>query len=185
MMTAGDVLRVLRAPEDQDVTVWLSDGGWGVDALLGKQTRPHNDLDVIVSLDHVATPRSVLGNHGFRLVEGQPPLCFVLADDDGHTMDVHSVIFDEQGNGHYTMAGDQVWVYPAAGFAATGVINGQPARCLTAEVQVLCHTGYRLREVDFHDMWALHRRFGVRLLPEHHAPSALNPRRQAKAPWGA
>jgi lincosamide nucleotidyltransferase A/C/D/E len=174
MMTAGDVLRVLRALEDQGVTVWLSDGGWGVDALLGKQTRPHNDLDVIVSLDHVPTLRDVLAAQGFRLTEGQPPLCFVLADDHGHMVDVHPVAFDDQGDGHYTMAGDQIWVYPAAGFAGTGVVDGRPVRCLTAEVQVLCHAGYQLREVDFHDMQALHRRFGVQLLLEHQRPSADN-----------
>jgi lincosamide nucleotidyltransferase A/C/D/E len=61
-----------------------------------------------------------------------------------------------------------------ARFVATGVVDGQPVRCLTAEVQVLCHAGYQLREVDFHDMEALHRRFGVQLRPEHYPPSANN-----------
>lgn len=27
--------------------VWL-DGGWGVDALLGRQTRPHDDMDIVI-----------------------------------------------------------------------------------------------------------------------------------------
>jgi hypothetical protein len=36
---------------------------------------------------------------------------------------------------------------------------------------VLCHAGYQLREVDFHDMQALHRRFGVRL--PSRAPATL------------
>lgn len=174
MMTAADVLRVLRALDDRGITGWLSDGGWGVDALLGEQTRPHNDLDVIVSLDDVSALRAVLGEQGFRLTEGQPPLCFVLTDDNGHMVDVHPVAFDDHGNGHYTMAGDQVWVYPAAGFTGTGMVGGQPVRCLTPEVQVLCHAGYQLREVDFHDMQALHRRFGVQLRPEHYRPSANN-----------
>jgi lincosamide nucleotidyltransferase A/C/D/E len=174
MMTTADVLRVLRALGERGVTVWVSDGGWGVDALLGEQTRPHNDLDVIVSLNDVPRLRAVLGEQGFRLTDGQPPLCFVLGDDQGHMVDVHPAAFDDQGNGHYTMAGDQVWVYPAAGFAGTGTVDGQPVRCLTAEVQVLCHAGYQLREVDFQDMQALHRRFGVQLLPEHHPPSANN-----------
>lgn len=175
MMTAADVLRVIRAVENRGITVWLSDGGWGVDALLGEQTRPHNDLDVIVSLDDVRGLRDVLAAQGFRRTEGQPPLCFVLADGDGHMVDVHPVVFDDQGDGHYTMANDQVWVYPAAGFAGTGVVGGQKVRCLTAEVQVRCHTGYQLREVDFQDMQALRRRFGVQLRPEHHRPSANNP----------
>jgi lincosamide nucleotidyltransferase A/C/D/E len=167
MMTAADVLEVIRTLQDRAITVWLSDGGWGVDALLGEQTRPHNDVDVIVSLDDVPALRDALAAQGFRLTEGQPPLCFVLGGDNGHMVDVHPVAFDEHGNGRYTMRDDQVWVYPAAGFASTGVIDGQPVHCLTAEVQVLCHSGYELREVDFHDMEALHRRFGVQLRPEH------------------
>jgi len=172
MMTAADVVRVIKVIEDLGITVWLSDGGWGVDALLGEQTRPHNDVDLIVALDDVPALRDVLAAQGLRLIEGQPPLCFVLADDNGHLVDVHPVVFDDHGNGHYTMANDEVWVYPAAGFAGAGVVDGQPVRCLTAEVQVLCHAGYELREVDFHDMQALHRRFGVQLRPEHRRPSA-------------
>jgi lincosamide nucleotidyltransferase A/C/D/E len=143
-----------------------------VDALLGEQTRPHNDVDVIVSLDDVPALREVLATQGFRLTEGRPPWCFVLADEGGRMVDVHPVAFDDQGNGHYIMLNDQVWIYPAAGFAGTGTVDGQPVRCLTAELQVRCHTGYQLREVDIHDMQALHHRFGVQLLPEHHQPSA-------------
>jgi lincosamide nucleotidyltransferase A/C/D/E len=33
--------------EEAKVTVWV-DGGWGVDALLGEQTRPHKDLDIAI-----------------------------------------------------------------------------------------------------------------------------------------
>ena len=30
-----------------NIEIWL-DGGWGVDALLGKETRQHNDIDLFV-----------------------------------------------------------------------------------------------------------------------------------------
>ncbi|MGH8515394.1 MAG: nucleotidyltransferase domain-containing protein [Gammaproteobacteria bacterium] len=29
-------------------------GGWGIDALLGAQTRPHKDLDLLIRLEDVA-----------------------------------------------------------------------------------------------------------------------------------
>jgi len=29
------------------IRVWI-DGGWGVDALLAEQTRPHEDLDIVI-----------------------------------------------------------------------------------------------------------------------------------------
>ena len=42
MMNADAVVEVLAALENASVQVWL-DGGWGVDALLGEQTRGHTD----------------------------------------------------------------------------------------------------------------------------------------------
>jgi lincosamide nucleotidyltransferase A/C/D/E len=42
-MTSEDVVELLQRLEQHDVVVWL-DGGWGVDALLGEQTRPHGDV---------------------------------------------------------------------------------------------------------------------------------------------
>jgi hypothetical protein len=44
VMTAEDALAPYDLFRSQGITVWL-DGGWGVDALLGRQTRPHSDLD--------------------------------------------------------------------------------------------------------------------------------------------
>jgi lincosamide nucleotidyltransferase A/C/D/E len=46
-MTAADVVEILGWLGTASVDVWL-DGGWGVDALVGEQTREHNDLDLIV-----------------------------------------------------------------------------------------------------------------------------------------
>jgi hypothetical protein len=36
-------------------------------------------------------------------------------------------------------------------------------RCISADVQVLCHLGYEPREKDVHDVLALHRALGTRL----------------------
>ena len=54
VMTADDVLHVVRIVREAGVTVWL-DGGWGIDALLGAQFRRHEDLDVVVPLADVDT----------------------------------------------------------------------------------------------------------------------------------
>jgi lincosamide nucleotidyltransferase A/C/D/E len=44
-MAAADVLDVLQALAEAGV--WASvEGGWGVDALLHRQTRQHGDLDL-------------------------------------------------------------------------------------------------------------------------------------------
>jgi len=46
------VLAVLVVADRVGARLWL-DGGWGVDALLGGQTREHGDLDVAVEARHV------------------------------------------------------------------------------------------------------------------------------------
>lgn len=166
MMRAADALAVIRTLEAGDVEVWLGDGGWGVDALLGEQTRPHKDVDVIVRVAQAHRLVAVLQELGFAVTEGRLSSCFVLRDQDGRTVDVHPVVFDQEGNGNYTMENGEVWVYAAAWFDGSGIIQGETVRCLTAEGQVLCHTGYPLNDKDRQDMAALQRRFGVQLLPE-------------------
>ena len=46
-MEPEDVVEIVNALEREGIAVWL-DGGWGVDALVGAQTRPHADLDLTV-----------------------------------------------------------------------------------------------------------------------------------------
>ncbi|XBX07737.1 hypothetical protein QMP26_06230 [Enterocloster clostridioformis] len=44
-VTKADLLKVLDLMETSGIRYWL-DGGWGVDVLLGKQTREHRDVDI-------------------------------------------------------------------------------------------------------------------------------------------
>ena len=48
-MTLSDVLAVLDAVERAGCRVWL-EGGWAVDALVGRQLRAHRDLDLDVDV---------------------------------------------------------------------------------------------------------------------------------------
>ena len=51
-MTPEDVVEVLTALDAGGIDYWV-DGGWGIDALLERQTREHRDLDLGVGLDDV------------------------------------------------------------------------------------------------------------------------------------
>ena len=58
-MTSVDVLDFYRTMFAMGVEVWI-DGGWGVDALLGEQTRFHKDLDIAIQERHVPLLLEVL-----------------------------------------------------------------------------------------------------------------------------
>jgi lincosamide nucleotidyltransferase A/C/D/E len=161
-MAAADVVALLDALEP--VTAWL-DGGWGVDALLGEQTREHDDLDLVVAEEDVVAAGRALTTAGYAYAEGAP-VKPVYRDAAGRQVDLHPVAFDEQGDGVQTLPDGRTWPYPAAGFAGRGTVAGREVHCLTPEVQVLTHAGYELDADDIRDLRALRERFGVELPPE-------------------
>jgi lincosamide nucleotidyltransferase A/C/D/E len=164
-MTSSALVELLSVLDGAGIDAWL-DGGWGVDALLGTQTRPHKDVDLIVRLADVPWLRDLLGQRGFAIREGSPPSCFVLADGKGLEVDVHPVTFDAGGNGVYRMEDGQDWIYPSGGFCGQGVVAGASVHCLSPEAQVLCHAqGYTPAAKDRRDMEHLRVRFGVELPP--------------------
>jgi len=165
-MTAADLVGLLQALNNAAIAVWL-DGGWGVDALLETQTRPHKDVDIILRVADVPQLQELLALRGFTVREGTPPTSFVLADGAGLEVDVHAVTFDDEGNGVYRMQNGEDWIYPAEGFGGRGVIDGFPVRCLSPTTQVLCHAyGYVPIEKDLRDMERLQERFSVDLPPQ-------------------
>ena len=169
-MTAADVVGLLDCLEAAGVEVWL-DGGWAVDAALGAQTRSHDDLDVIVEMRHVKAARNALARRGYAHGRGIEPMSFEVVDLEGRQVDVHPVVFNASGDGIYRMDDGEEWTYPAGGFEGTGLVQGRQVRCLTPEVQILCHTGYDPHRTSFDDVTALSRRFGL-LLPDEYCRSA-------------
>jgi lincosamide nucleotidyltransferase A/C/D/E len=163
-MSSRALVELLQLLDDAAILAWL-DGGWGVDALLGTQTRPHQDLDIIVSVADVLKVQEILGLRGFAIQRGSPPHSFVLADHSGLEVDVHSVVFDVHGNGVYRMENGEDWIFPSEGFSGRGVVvNGTGVRCLSPTTQVLCHShGYMPTEKDLRDMELIQQRFGVDL----------------------
>jgi lincosamide nucleotidyltransferase A/C/D/E len=163
---AADVLAVLDCLGAAGVPVWL-DGGWGVDALVGRQTRPHDDVDVVLPLDETDRATAALAGLGFAVDQDLRPTRLVLQDGEGRQVDVHPVVFDPTGTGWQRGAapngGD--CRYPAEGFVA-GEVAGRPVDCLSAAVQMAHHTGYPPGAKDRHDAGLLRERFGVQLPPE-------------------
>lgn len=159
MVTGREVLGLLEKLRDASVPVWL-DGGWGVDALLGYQHRPHADLDLVVRLDHVT---DVVVATNAILEEDYLPTRAVLRCGDLQ-VDLHPVTFDEEGVGWQAGAAPDGTdcAYPKVGFTV-GAIDGVTVPCLSAEVQLQHHLGYQPRVQDHEDMGLLARAFGFAL----------------------
>jgi lincosamide nucleotidyltransferase A/C/D/E len=51
-MQASTVAMIVSGLEAAAIAVWV-DGGWCIDALLGRQSRPHSDLDLAVDRRNV------------------------------------------------------------------------------------------------------------------------------------
>src|SRR5262245_28296985 len=161
MMTAKAVVEVLAMLKEASVQVWL-DGGWGVDALLGEQTRDHDDLDIILSSMDVPALQEALLSIGFKATAGGTAANFILADEHGREIDVHAIEFDQRGYGFFKLSDGRRWPFPPAAFAGEGRVGECRVRCLSADAQVQCHgQGYEPRERDFRDMERLQERCGV------------------------
>ena len=110
----------------------------------------------------------VLRGAGYQLVEGGRPFNYVMTDPSGREIDVHAVVFDAQGNGLYGPGADPTDMYPAGSLEGEGTVGGKTVRCVAPKFLVAFHTGYEIKDSDVHDVYALHRKFGIPL-PEAYA----------------
>lgn len=154
-MDVGEVLAILVSLEEAGCSVWVA-GGWGVDALVGHQTRPHRDLDLAVDADDESSAVGVLRRGGYQIETDWRPVRVELGAPGRGWVDLHPVMFGPDGHGRQTDVGGGHFDYPPDGFAE-GVIAGRRVRCLSLEQQRRFHEGYEPRDIDLHDLALLRR----------------------------
>ena len=166
-MPAKAAVGLYRLLEGAGITVWL-DGGWAVDAVLGRQTREHGDLDIVLEVRFVDLLRAVLEREGFRdaPTPDTTPWNFVLGNDEGLEVDVHAFIFDENGDGVYGPPENGAY-YRAEALTGEGVIAGQRVRCISPEWLLRFRIGYPPRDKDFLDVRVFCDHFGFELPEEY------------------
>jgi lincosamide nucleotidyltransferase A/C/D/E len=158
---ADRVVDLVAHLASRGIAVWL-DGGWAIDALVGRQRRAHDDLDLVAACEDVAQIEAALGDLGYLRADAGDPRIVVMLDEAGHQVDVHPVVFTAEGDGIYQMTAGGDWVYPRDGFSGSGEVLGRRVPCLTPEVMMLCHaTGYVLDDVHQADVRALSEGFGI------------------------
>jgi lincosamide nucleotidyltransferase A/C/D/E len=157
-MNASDVVELLDFLERSGLEVHV-DGGWAVDALLRKQTRDHDDLDVAIPHAQVPLLRRLMATRGFheRPQSDSWECNFVLADTGDRRLDVHSYTLDAAGK---NVSGVP---YAAEHLTGTGVIAGRPVHCIDPAWLVKFHAGYEVDERDYQDVRLLCERFGLPL----------------------
>ncbi len=70
-ISSDRVLEVLEALKRQGVETVLI-GGWGIDALVGRELRPHRDVDVLADEGQLELAVSALKGIGFELWNHEP-----------------------------------------------------------------------------------------------------------------
>ncbi|MGH7392990.1 MAG: nucleotidyltransferase domain-containing protein [Candidatus Rokuibacteriota bacterium] len=154
-------MKVYRLLQEAGIETWLQ-GGWGIDALLGQQTREHKDLDLLIKVDDLARLLRLLDSHGFVLkhtweenrwvVEDgeRVPTAFVVGHDDGRELDFHAVRFD--GDDVILPAWSSELALSLADLGGMGLLDGVPVRCYSAEMQLRVHAGYDLPPYQTEDV---------------------------------
>lgn len=152
-INADEVIAVLDALEVAGCEPCLA-GGWGVDALLGRQTRHHADLDVIIAEDTLPAARCALVAAGYdELEEGVAagpymPVRVVARDPAGHTVDLLPLHLERLGS----QAASAPAPFASPQPATIGHIRDRPVRCLSAGLQWKFHQGYPVGSHDRHDL---------------------------------
>ncbi|WP_344487749.1 nucleotidyltransferase domain-containing protein [Nonomuraea monospora] len=165
-MNADEVLAIYRDLDAEGVPVWI-DGGWCVDALLGRQTREHSDLDLAVAREHARRLRELFGRWGYAPIPRQDTTdwSYVVAKGSS-SVDVHVFEYDDQGRNTYGIE------YPHGSLTGTGVIAGQEVRCVGAEWMFRFKTAYPPQDKDLEDVRALGEAYGFEIPATHRGRSA-------------
>lgn len=160
VMTADDVLSVLARLRAAGAEIWVG-GGWGIDALVGRETRPHRDLDLMHRIEQEPTVVAALAEAGFAQTLDWRPVRFVVTHPSGQEIDLHPLTFAADGSAVQASLEDgRPFVYPARCFV-TGRIGDATVGCLSAEQQVCFHQGYEPSDRDRQDMAQLRAAFGI------------------------
>lgn len=130
---------------------WWVEGGWGVDALVGKPTRTHRDLDIDLQADDVPAALAVLVDLGYQIdTDWRPHRVELVAGGRGR-VDLHPLQIETDGRARQAALDGGFHEFPASCFTA-GRLHGRLVPCVSIEAQIAFHDGYPPRPVDLHDL---------------------------------
>jgi lincosamide nucleotidyltransferase A/C/D/E len=161
-MKAEDVIELLDLLEQEGIGV-VVDGGWGVDALLGRQTRAHDDLDIAIEHKDVVKLQRLLEPKGFREIPqlNSSDFNFLITNPVGQKVDLHCYVLDPRGQCTYGIS------CPAESLTGMGSIGSRVVKCISPAWVVKFHTRYEPDENEFRDVHAICARIGLTIPPKY------------------
>lgn len=149
-VTLKDLFTVLDLIERTGIAYWL-DGGWGVDALIGKQTREHRDVDINFDAQYTEQLLKTLKEYNYEVETDQSPVRVELHHRELGYLDIHPFVLLDGGKARQADL-DGGWYESDADFFRETILENRKIPCISAKGQMVFHTGYELRDVDEHDI---------------------------------
>jgi len=153
VMNFRDVLEVAEALQEAGVKFWLA-GGWGIDVLVGIQSRDHQDLDIVLedvvqgeplvsrALSQLGYVRSERKGGGVWM-----PSVIVLSDVSGRRIELMEINWERFAVNSAPLAGQdtklEIMALSDVAFDE-GVIFDQRLPCLSRTAQLLFHSDFTL-----------------------------------------
>jgi hypothetical protein len=125
------IRRVVAVLESADVSLWLF-AGWGLDALLGRITREHGDIEFWIEREQAERSQAILVEAGAVVLPTQPP-----NESREYTWDdvpFSTAYFDRQPDGTIKLAGRwSDWNLPAESFGGVhGILESHSVPTMSA-----------------------------------------------------
>ena len=155
---------IIRATERAGIPVWFI-GGYGVDALEGRITRQHGDIDILARAEDAGRLRDAALRNGFSIDDVEPPHHAMVSRGGQH---VDCVFWQERDDGLQVIDTGQRGVYVCPEGALpdepNGTLCGLPVRAAGYELLYCLKAGFsryapetELRQKDREDLELLRR----------------------------
>lgn len=157
MANRESFLMIVDMLNSLNIRYWI-EGGWGIDVLIGKQTRPHRDIDVDFDADYENVLLDRLAGIGYQIITDARPIRIELYHSVYGFIDIHPFILSEPGRMRQANP-DGGWFDLDASWFSEAVFEGRIIPCVSTQGQRLFHSGYELREIDQADLKSLNDAF--------------------------
>lgn len=145
-----ELINVYNLIVSTKIRFWL-DGGWGVDVLLGKQTRAHRDIDIDFDSAYTCELLAALTNAGYTIASDEMPVRMELHHPEWGYLDIHPFIVANDGSAKQAKH-EGGWYEFEPDYFGSAIFEGERIPCISAKGQKVFHTGYEHRDVDIHDL---------------------------------